>query len=136
MILNKLEIIQSDNTYNQMSWIRDIVRGLTDEYKLRSPYDLCRQLRISIIRLEPNSPILCNTSSRYFRNYKGYETIFIKDDLFGYDEERILRHQLGHAILHPNMCDSLAIHSDKADNEADYFGEILRKIKIDIIGRN
>lgn len=136
MILNKLEIIQSDNTYNQMSWIRDIVRGLTDEYKLRSPYDLCRQLGISIIRLEPNSPILCNTSSRYLRNYKGYETIFIKDDLFGYDEERILRHQLGHAILHPNMNDSLTLHSIKIDDEADYFGEILRKIKIDIIRRN
>lgn len=133
MNLANLKTIQSSNNYNQMAWIEDIVKGLTDLYKLRSPYLLCKHLGISIIRLEPSSPILYGTSSRYFRNYEGDEAIFIRNDLYGYDEEHILRHQLGHAILHPNMRDSLTIHSHKSDDEADCFGKVLKEVKIDII---
>lgn len=133
MSLCKLKVIQSDN--NQMSWIEDIAIGLTDVYKLRSPYDLCKHLCISIKRLGHNSPVLHNKSSVYFRNYNGEEVIFIRDDLFGYNEERILRHQLGHAILHPNMNDSLTHHSIKLNDEANYFGEILKEVKIDILRR-
>lgn len=125
MNLANLKIIQSDNNYNQMAWIEDIVRGLTDLYKSRSPYHLCRHLGISIIRLEPSSPILYGTSSRYFRNSEG-------DDLYGYDEERILRHQLSHAILHVNIHDSLYPHSCEVDNETNYFSILLKEIKIDI----
>jgi len=132
MNLANLKIIQSNNNYNQMAWIEDIVRGLTDLYKLRSPYLLCKHLGISIIRLEPSSPILNGTSSRYFRNYEGDEAIFIKNDLYGYDEERILRHQLGHAILHTNIHDSLYPHSCEVDNESNYFSTLLKEIKIDI----
>lgn len=133
MNLTNLKIIQSDNDYNQMLWIEDIVKGLTATYKLRSPYDLCRQMGISIRRLEPNSPILCNVSSAYHRDYYGDEVIFIRDNLYGYDEEHILRHQLGHAILHVSMHNSLSPHSSKVDNEADYFAKILKEIKINIV---
>jgi len=52
--------------------------------------------------------------------------------LYGYDEEHMLRHQLGHAILHANMYDSLSPHSSEVDNEANYFSYILKEIKIDI----
>lgn len=135
MNLGKFKVIQSDNECIQTIWIEDIVRGLTDVYKLRSPYDLCKHLGISIRRLEYNSPILCNTHSVYFRDYDGYEVIFIRDDLYGYDEEHILRHQLGHAILHPHMYNSNSSHLNEIDNEANYFSSILKEIKIDIIRR-
>lgn len=130
------KIIQSNSNFNKLHWIDEVVSGLTDLYKLRSPYDLCKRLNISIRRLTPDSPILNSTSSVYYRNYKGYEVIFIKDDLFGYDEEDILRHQLAHAILHIDISNTLITHSTEIDNEANYFVQVLKSINIDIVRRS
>lgn len=130
------KIIQSNSNFNKLHWIDEVVSGLTDLYKLRGPYDLCKRLNISIKRLTPDSPILNNTSSVYYRNYKGDEVIFIKDDLFGYDEEDILRHQLAHAILHTDISNTLIAHSTEIDNEANYFVQVLKSINIDIVRRS
>lgn len=123
------------NSLSRKAWVENIVFKLTNTFNLKSPYDLCRELKISINHIDSRSPILCNKSSVYYRNYNGSEIIFVRNDLYGYDEEDILRHQLGHAILYPNMYNSSYHHSIKLDNEANYFGEVLKNVKLNIFRR-
>ena len=70
-----------------MIWINDIVDGIIDMYNTNSPYELCRYLNIRIQKLEKNSYLLNGNDSIYYRNYYGHEIIFIRNDLYGYDEE-------------------------------------------------
>lgn len=134
MELIKNKII-SINDFIRKTWIENKVLELTDTYKLKNPYDLCRALGISIKRIDCNSSILCNKASAYYRDHECDEVIFIRNDLYGYDEEDILRHELGHAILHKNIYNSTSSHAIKHECEANYFAKTLSEAKINIIRR-
>lgn len=116
-----------------MEWINNTVKGLLDVYNTNSPYDLCRYLGILIQKVNFNSFILYKKPSMYYRNYYGNEVIFIRDDLYGKEEEFILRHELGHAILHTNISSSNFNNIGKLDRQANYFALALTGIQFDSI---
>lgn len=115
-----------------MRWINEIVDGLLDVYKTNSPYELCKYLNIKIERVKNTSPLLQGNDSIYYRNYYGKEVIFIRNDLYGYDEEFKLRHELGHAILH-DIPSSRYINIGKLERQANYFALALTGIRLDLI---
>jgi Zn-dependent peptidase ImmA (M78 family) len=53
--------------------------------------------------------------------------------LYGRDEEFALRHELGHAILHPKISCSSYVNTGKIDKQADYFALALSGITFDLI---
>lgn len=116
-----------------MRWVNEIVDGLLDIYKTNNPYELCRHLKIKIEKVNFNNPILQRKDSMYYRNYYEQEIIFIRDDLYGYDEVFILKHELGHAILHTEIAASSFINIGKLDKQANYFALALSGIKFDVI---
>lgn len=116
-----------------MIWINDIVDGIIDMYNTNSPYELCRHLNIRIQKLEKNSYLLNGNDSIYYRNYYGHEIIFIRNDLYGYDEEFKLRHELGHAILHTSIPSSQYINYGKLERQANYFALALKGVRFDLI---
>lgn len=116
-----------------MRWVNEIVDGLLDVYKTNNPYELCRHLKIKIERVNYNNSILQKKHSMYYRNYLNQEIIFIRDDLYGYDEEFILKHELGHAILHTEINCSDFLNIGKLDKQANYFALALSGIKFDVI---
>lgn len=114
-------------------WINKIVIDLKKNYRSNSPYDLCRDLHIEIEKVDPNYYLLASKKSIYFRNFYDKEIIFIRNDLYGCDEEFTLRHELGHALLHPDVCCSRHINTGKIDKQADYFALALSGIILDVI---
>ena len=116
-----------------MRWIDDIVDGILEIYNTNNPYQLCRYLGIKIERVNHDNLMLCEKDSLYYRNYFDNEIILIRDDLYGYNEEFILRHELGHAILHLEIVDSSFINIGKLDKQANYFALALTGVRFDEI---
>lgn len=119
-----------------MRWIEDIVDGILDVYGTNNPYQLCRYLGIKIERVHYANLMLAGKDSIYYQNYFNNEFIFIRDDLYGYDEEFILRHELGHAILHNEIINSPFTNIGKLDMQANYFALALTGIRFDEIKMN
>lgn len=119
-----------------MRWIEDIVDGILEVYGTNNPYQLCRYLGIKIERVHYANLMLAGKDSIYYQNYFNNEFIFIRDDLYGYDEEFILRHELGHAILHNEIINSPFTNIGKLDMQANYFALALTGIRFDEIKMN
>lgn len=121
-----------------MKWIDEIIMGLIDTYNTRNPYELCEALNISIVKISSNHPLLKNQPSMYIRSFfgKGKEIIFISNTLYYSYEKFYLMHELGHAILHPYIQNSLnetLINIDKLEKQANYFAFKLANLAIDSI---
>lgn len=117
-----------------MKWIDEILIGLLEIHGTNNPYDLCESLNISIIKLEASNSLLKNNESIYYRNFNNQEMIFIRNDLNYNCERFIISHEIGHAILHPNISNSFnsnLINIDKLEKQADYFALKLNDIKLD-----
>ena len=117
-----------------MEWINEIIIGLIDSYDTNCPYKLCKFLDISLIKVEHDDPILCKNNSAYIRNFLGLERIFIRNDLNEKEESFYIRHELGHAILHPGLKNSYnkhLINKYKLEKEANYFAFKLSDITFD-----
>lgn len=115
------------------NWIDEIIINLKKKYLTNSPYEICKILKIKIERVNPHYYLLANKKSIYFRDFYGNQIIFIRNDLYGKEEEFLLRHELGHAILHPNIPNSKHINTGKIDKQANYFALILSNISFDNI---
>lgn len=115
-----------------MRWINEIADGILDIYKTNSPYELCKYLNIKIEKVESTSFLLQGNDSIYYRNYYGTEIIFIRNDLYGYDEEFKLRHEIGHALLR-DIPSSRYTNIGKLERQANYFALALTGIKFDLI---
>jgi Zn-dependent peptidase ImmA (M78 family) len=116
-----------------MLWINDIVTGINESYLTNSPYELCRYLDIRIEKVEPTYYLLKGKNSIYFRNFYSKEVIFIRNDLYGEEEEFDLRHELGHALLHTHISSSAHINIGKLEKQANYFALALSGITFDCI---
>ncbi|KMT21567.1 ImmA/IrrE family metallo-endopeptidase [Clostridium cylindrosporum] len=119
-----------------MKWIDTIVTGLSELYGSTDPYDLCDALNIKIIRINKTSFILRNEAAIYIRDFNNNETIFLRDDLSYKEESFYLAHEIGHAVLHPEIRNSFnknLINTDKLEKQADYFALKLINITIDEI---
>jgi len=119
-----------------MNWIDNIILGLIDMYETDSPYELCDLLGIEIIKVEPTNIMVKEDPSLYIRNYFGREVIFIRNDISNHYEEFYLNHELGHAVLHPDIQNSLngnLINRDKLEKQANYFAFKLSNLHFDEI---
>ncbi|KEH89576.1 PTS N-acetylglucosamine transporter subunit IIABC [Clostridium novyi A str. 4540] len=119
-----------------MQWIDEIIMGLIDRYETTDPYELCEKLNIFIIKVESSNIMLHGDPSLYIRNFYGKEVIIISDNLRLQYEMFYLRHELGHAILHTHVKNSLnknLLNSLKLEKQADYFALKLSNIKFDKI---
>lgn len=105
------------------NWIDEIVYGLIDEVGGNNVYDIISHLGIKIIKdNEKQNSLLKKCDGIYLRNFFGSEIIIIKDNLE--NEQFVLAHELGHAMLHVNydffMNNPLSLNNKK-EKEADYF---------------
>ncbi len=119
-----------------MEWIDKIVLGLVDMYRTNNPYELCDLLEVLIIKLEENNPILAWHNSVYFRYLNGQEVIYLRNNLNVHYEEFYLKHELGHAILHTDIKNSLninLININKIEKQANYFAFKLSDLNFDEI---
>lgn len=119
-----------------MDWIDEIIAGVEELYNSVDPYELCRLLKIEIVRTEPDNPILLENESLYIRDFLGREVIFIRNDLHKSHESFYLLHELAHALLHPDIKNSLnsdLVNKDKLEKQAYYFALKLSKVSIDEI---
>jgi len=117
-----------------MVWIDEIISGILETYRTNDPYELCDELGIYIFKLDPSSSILAKDESIYFRKLYDHEVIFIRDDLPLNHERFYIRHELGHAILHPELKNSYnknLINKYKLEKQANYFAFKLTDITFD-----
>ncbi|MEG2811738.1 MAG: ImmA/IrrE family metallo-endopeptidase [Clostridium sp.] len=117
-----------------MKWIDDIIVGLLELHGTNNPYDICDSLNINIIKLSKDSFFLRNETALYIRSFNDQEAIFLRDDLGVKEELFYLSHEVGHAILHPDIINSFnsnLINIDKLEKQADYFALKLNDIKLD-----
>ncbi|WP_238886515.1 ImmA/IrrE family metallo-endopeptidase [Clostridium sp. YIM B02551] len=120
-----------------MDWIDEIILGLIDRYKTNNVYDLCNCLGIEIIKLDSRNILLANSKAFYYRNIDDLEVIYLRNNLIHEEEEFILKHELGHAILHPEL--STQIYKNPFKNlgkyefQANYFAFRLSNIDFNSI---
>lgn len=118
-------------------WIDDIIIGLLDTYSTNDIYEFCDYLNIQIVKLDGNNPILRKNISLYYRYFYNKEVIYIRNDLEYEFERFILFHELGHAILHPNIYQSTTdinlLNKGKIEKQANYFAWKLLNITLDEI---
>ena len=100
--------------------IRDIVKSIVEKYKTRSPYELADLLHIQISRCE-----LGSIRGYYLQKYR-IQQIILNCNLDHNEEKYVLAHELGHAILHPNMNtpflkNNTLLSTNKFEKEANKF---------------
>ena len=114
-----------------MNWIDNIVFNLINKYNTDNIYELCKYLNIVILKLNPSSILLKNRKAFYYRNVSNKEFIFIRNDLHPVYEQFILKHELGHALCHPNLLYAGYSSSGKLERQANYFA-----VKLSIVNFN
>lgn len=115
-----------------MLWVREIVNGLIETYETNDVYEICDILNIEIVRdSKKKSP-----KSYFSRNNLGDEFIFLNESLCVIEEKALIAHEIGHAILHPEI--NIAYYSsndfvgkNKLERQADYFAAELLLYDID-----
>lgn len=117
-----------------MEWIKNIVNGLFETYATKDIYELIDCLNITLIRKN----MLKNIKGNFYRNEFGDEFIFINNELNDFEEKYVLAHELGHAIIHTDLCVSFYTFNNlqvksKYEIQADKFAaELLLPDKLNI----
>mgnify|MGYP000919446449 FL=1 len=117
-----------------MEWIDSVIIGLIETCSSDDPYDICNFLDIEIVKVPRSSAILAGNESLYIRNYFNNEVIFISEELLCGEEVFYLRHELGHAILHPDLLNTgsnTLTNFGKLELQANYFAYKLSSINFD-----
>ncbi len=102
--------------------IKNIVTGLIELYDTNNPFELCECLDISLIFSDLGNELL----GFFQKTNKDYEILHINTKLNYYMQKYICAHELGHAILQPELSVSFFIKSpfiikNKYEIEADLF---------------
>lgn len=105
-----------------MSDIRNIAIGLKDLYDTNDPFDLCKCLGMCLLIHDLGKELL----GFFQRTPKGTELLHINSRLDYYMQKYICCHELGHAILQPELAISFFIENpliiqNKFEIEADSF---------------
>lgn len=119
-----------------MEWIDSIVVGLIELYGTRDVYELCDALEIEIRNVPTSNIMLHGRESHYYRNFDGYEVIFIDETIQdGPKKSFILKHELGHALCNPDI--ACAAYSNKnigkIERQANYFAMKLSNLEFDYV---
>ncbi|MHC1683460.1 MAG: ImmA/IrrE family metallo-endopeptidase [Clostridiaceae bacterium] len=120
------------------TWIDEIVLGLTDKYNTNNIYELCEAMEIKIVKLEPKNILLHAKEAYYYRDFDDNEVIFIRNNLHPLLEQFILKHELGHALCHPDILHAAYTFSNigKLEKQANYFAFKLSNITLDKVYLN
>ena len=102
--------------------IRDIVLGLKDLYESSDPFELCKCLDIIVLISDLGEEL----SGFFQRTNAGTEILHINSRLDEYKRKYVCSHELGHAILQPDLAISFFIENpllikNKFEIEADSF---------------
>ena len=119
-----------------MKWINEIVAGMNEIFEGLNLYEIIDALEIEVIKLDKIDMILLGQEALYVRSFSGKEIIYIRDDL-GPMERYVLAHELGHAILHPDLAEayySPLQNKGKLERQADYFAIKILDLDIDPLG--
>ena len=114
-----------------MHWIDNIILGLIESFNTQNVYELCDCLDIEIRCVEPHSPLLNKNKSFYYRIFGEKEIIFINGKLENPLKDFIIKHELGHALLHTNILYSSMCNTGKLERQANYFALRLSNITFD-----
>ncbi|SHI91321.1 protein of unknown function [Clostridium amylolyticum] len=114
-------------------WIDDIILGLIDRYGTNNIYEICNDEGIKIVKLDPENILLNKKEAYYYRDIEGNEVIFIRNNLDPNLEQFILKHELGHALLHPDILSApyTLSNTGKLERQANYFALKLSNLKFD-----
>lgn len=102
--------------------INEIVNGLIEQYETSNPFELCQCLEIKVFFEDLGKKI-----NGYFqRTADSFEIIHINSNLDFYMQRYICAHELGHAILQPDISISFFIEhplmiKSKYEIQADKF---------------
>jgi len=120
---------------DNLKWIDDCIVGLIELYNTQDIYELYKCLDIKIVKLQKDNILLQNSEAFYYRDFFDEEVVFIRDDLDYKYEKFVLAHELGHALLHTEICatafNKSLINKGKLERQANYFALKLLNIEID-----
>ena len=102
-----------------MDWIDEVICGTIDLYGTGDPFDLCDHLGINLIKTD--SKLLRGQNSMYCRCLGGRECILYASGLRYRRLKYYLLHELGHALLHPDLACSSLTNNGKLERQANYF---------------
>lgn len=105
-----------------MTDIRDIVIGLKEMYFSSDPFEICKSLDITVLIHDLGDEL----SGFFQRTKENIEILHINSRLNEYERRYICSHELGHAILQPDLAISFFIENplllqNKFEIEADSF---------------
>jgi Zn-dependent peptidase ImmA (M78 family) len=114
-------------------WIDDIICGLIDRYDTNNVYEICEGENIKIVKLDPENILLDKKVAYYYRDIEDNEVIFIRNNLHPNIEQFILKHELGHALLHPAILSAPYTLSNvgRLERQANYFALKLSNLNFD-----
>lgn len=116
--------------------IKNIVIGLIETNNTSNPFEICANLDIKIIYSD-----LAEINGFFQRTPDEKEIIHINSELVDEEKKYVCAHELGHAILHPDVSISFFIKNpmvvkNKFENEADIFASELLLNDNDIENNN
>lgn len=104
-------------------YIDNTVRGIIEEVGINNLQDILSHLGIHLIRDNvAQNPLLNRCEGLYIRDFNGKELIIVKEDLP--NENFIIAHELGHALLHTEydtLLHNKHVIPGKVEKEANYF---------------
>jgi Zn-dependent peptidase ImmA (M78 family) len=103
-----------------MDWIKDTIVNLLEKYGTNEPTELATLLGINIVY-----EFLADMQGYYVKSNK-HKFIVVNDNLDYYDQRVVIAHELGHALLHPElntsfMTNSTYMNVDKYECQANRF---------------
>ena len=102
-----------------------IVNKIVSKYHSRNPVDIAQEMNIKVVYAD-----LGENVHGFYQYYKRGMVIYINDSLDEYMQLQVLRHEIGHAVLHKKanrifMEQATFQVVDRYENEADLFATFL-----------
>lgn len=109
-----------------MNWIKRKINKLLEVYETNEPTELCDHLGVHITYEFLGEQDLLG----YYINSGNYKFIVVHDQLDYYDQRVVIAHELGHALLHPELNTSFLKNNtfqstDKYEYQANVFASNL-----------
>jgi len=103
-----------------LNWIKEIIDKLLENYKTNEPIELAEALNINV-----TYELLVDMQGYYLNSGK-FKFIVVNSNLDYYDKRVVIAHELGHALLHPNLNTSFLTSGtfasiDKYERQANEF---------------
>lgn len=104
-----------------MGWVDDVVAGVKETYGTTNPFELCDHLNITLCKTDDNCFFMSGQKCVYVRNIHGREFILYVHGLRYNRLKFYIMHEIGHALLHPDVRYSLLVNNHKLEKQANYF---------------